>query len=142
MGLKQRIDDALGEEGWLSLGHWSDPHLRSLLAGRGGAYRPVVLTRYAGQTIFSGFRRPQVDVTMILGQSGSTQWVEGRGVEALEDQLVNALKTVPDCYPELLPSEVDYAMRLAAGGRASRSRGSGGGGEATYIAVIIPVMGA
>ena len=133
MSLKQRIDTALQATGRWALSDYGDPRLSSLLAGQGGDYKPVVLTRYAGKTIFGGLRRPQVDVVVVFSIRQSSLYSAGDGLEAYETRLVEDLRLVDDVYPETLPSEVDYNFRLTPG------RGKGAG---EYVAIIVSVLGA
>lgn len=144
MSLKERIETHLATLEWVTVTSLADPRLRSLLPGQGSDYRAVVAVRYAGQTIFDGFRRPTAAVVAIVGQSQSSLHADGQGIEDLEDDLVGALNQISDCYPELLPTEVIYDYRLpgqARRGVPGQAR-RGGGGDATYIALTIPVLGA
>ena len=116
MGLKQRIDARLQTLPWLVWSPYVDPKMASLIpSDKSLPFKPSAVTRFGGSIVIGTRRRPIVQVILIVG----TEPLEPpqMDLEALEDQLVEALDTVTDCFPRVLTTSANYDFRPIPRGR-------------------------
>ena len=121
--LKQRIETALRDDGRWPVGSWGTP-----VQGR----PPIVFVRYSGSRIIDGLRRRRVELVMMIAPANSGEWNTGGGVETLEDQLVELLNGVDDCYPELEPIAAVYDYPFPGKRQWERT---------DWVALIVPCYG-
>ena len=104
MTLQQRIEAALTADADWSVTPWTETTLK--------LFDPIpVRARHMGHVV-SPFRRAAVAVEAILGRLSATGYGTGMTIEDVEEALIGALSRVEDCYPELLPSTINYDTLL------------------------------
>ena len=133
MSLQDAIGEAVEASGEFIYTPWTEPVLETIAYG-GDDRVPVVSVRYAGSVLLGQRRRSELLVRCVVATSHTAGWADGEGVEAVELSLHAILERVPNCFPSLLPSRVDYQHQIGPQRRGQRIVN-------TYIAILMRVMG-
>lgn len=123
MALRSRIADHLD-----SLERWRLTTFGSPEVDDEDGVTPAMV-RFIGSRRFGDRLREVCEVVIVLAPTTDASAIDGIGAEAAEDQLLDDLDQVPDCYPRLIGTHVDYERSLAADSRH------------TYIVLAVQVLG-
>lgn len=104
MDFAGRVTTGLSGAGWTVI-DWARTALLDTLTIGG---KPVIMVRFAGYTPTDGGLREVVAVTLVLGLADDPTLRSGQTVQATTADLINALNSVPSCFPELAPVRVEY----------------------------------
>lgn len=123
MALRQRVADHLDGLAGYELTTFGSPRLEVP-----DGVLPV-LVRFLGSRRFGDRLREVVEVVAVIAPSTDAEAIDGKGAETAQDDLLDVLDDVEDCFPRLIGVAMDYERALAAGARR------------TYIVLAVQVLG-